>query len=212
MMRRRTFYQRRGKRWLDLLLSAPAILLLGPLGLAIALLLRSTPGSPVLFRQCRPGLDGHTFTVLKFRSMNNATDRMGNLLSDEERLTGLGRLLRALSLDELPQLLNVLRGEMSLVGPRPLLIQYLGRYTPRQRRRHEVRPGITGWAQVNGRNGLSWPARFELDIWYVDNCSLALDLKILGMTVSRVLRRSGISQTGHATMPEFSGEEAQSNG
>jgi lipopolysaccharide/colanic/teichoic acid biosynthesis glycosyltransferase len=211
-MPHQTLYRTRGKRWLDLVLAVPAMLLLFPLGLAIAVILRVKLGSPVLFRQQRPGLDGRMFTVLKFRTMNNATDAAGNLLPDEQRLTGLGRLLRALSLDELPQLLNVVRGEMSLVGPRPLLIQYLGRYTPRQRRRHEVRPGLTGWAQVNGRNGLNWPVRFEMDIWYVDNCSLALDLKILAMTVSRVLRRSGISQAGHATMPEFCGEETQSNG
>jgi lipopolysaccharide/colanic/teichoic acid biosynthesis glycosyltransferase len=211
-MPHQTLYRTRGKRWLDVALTVPTMLLLFPLVLAIAVILRVKLGSPVLFRQRRPGLDGRTFTVLKFRTMNNATDRADNLLPDEQRLTGLGRLLRALSLDELPQLLNVLRGEMSLVGPRPLLIQYLGRYTPRQRRRHEVRPGITGWAQVNGRNGLNWTTRFELDIWYVENCSLALDLKILAMTVSRVLRRSGISQAGHATMPEFSAEEAQSNG
>ena len=209
-MSRQNFYKTHGKRLLDLVVTVPAALILWPLGLVIAAMLRLTDGYPVLFRQSRPGLDGRLFTVFKIRTMSNATDATGVLLPDEERLTRLGRLLRALSLDELPQLINVLRGEMSLIGPRPLLPQYLTRYTPRQLRRHEVRPGITGWAQVNGRNLVNWTERFELDVWYVENCSLWLDLKILAMTVNRVFQRSGISQAGHATMPEFGGEAVQS--
>jgi sugar transferase EpsL len=209
-MQHTNFYRRRGKRILDMVLSVPAILLLFPLGLALCAFVRMTLGSPVLFRQPRPGLNSRTFSVLKFRTMTNASDRSGNLLPDGQRLTPAGKFLRALSLDELPQLINVIRGEMSLVGPRPLLVQYLGRYSSRQQRRHELLPGITGWAQAQGRNALSWSTHLELDVWYVENYSLSVDLKILAMTVWRVVRRSGINQAGHATMPEFFGEGAES--
>jgi len=164
-----------------------------------------TMGPPILFRQQRPGLHGTPFTLLKFRTMTDARDPDGNLLPDAERLAPLGRFLRSTSLDELPELINVLRGEMSLVGPRPLLMEYLDRYTPEQMRRHEVKPGITGWAQVNGRNALTWEDKFALDLWYVEHQSLALDLKILAMTVWKVLKREGISQPGEATASEFMG-------
>jgi lipopolysaccharide/colanic/teichoic acid biosynthesis glycosyltransferase len=162
-------------------------------------------GLPILFRQQRPGLHGKPFTLLKFRTMTDARDAQGNLLPDAERLTPFGSFLRRTSLDELPAFFNVLRGDMSLMGPRPLLMAYLDRYTPEQARRHEVRPGITGWAQVNGRNAITWEQKFVLDVWYVDNWSLWLDLKILFLTGWKVLRREGISQEGHATMPEFLG-------
>lgn len=157
----------------------------------------------MLFRQMRPGLGGRPFTLFKFRTMRDTRGPNGELLDDRQRLTPLGRLLRALSIDELPQLWNVLRGEMSLVGPRPLLMEYLDRYTPEQARRHEVRPGITGWAQVNGRNALSWEEKFSLDVWYVENWGLMLDLRILARTLWHVLKRDRISSPGHATMPEF---------
>jgi lipopolysaccharide/colanic/teichoic acid biosynthesis glycosyltransferase len=173
--------------------------------LALALAIRLRLGSPVLFRQVRIGLHNEEFVFFKFRSMTDARGPDGALLPDAQRSTDLGRFLRAASLDELPQLWNVLRGDMSLVGPRPLLPQYLPRYTPRQRRRHETKPGITGWAQVHGRNGITWEQKFDLDVWYVDNWSLRLDLRILGLTLLRVVRREGISQEGHATMPEFRG-------
>ena len=185
--------------------AATGLLLCAPILAVIALLVRLKLGSTVLFRQQRPGLHGKPFTLYKFRTMTNARDADGNLLPDAERLTNFGRFLRRTSLDELPELINVLKGDMSLVGPRPLLIQYLQRYTPEQARRHETRPGITGWAQINGRNALSWEEKFHLDVWYVDNVSLWLDLKILFLTVWKVLRREGISQTGHATMEEFLG-------
>jgi lipopolysaccharide/colanic/teichoic acid biosynthesis glycosyltransferase len=162
-------------------------------------------GSPVLFRQIRPGKYGLPFEFIKFRTMSNQRDAAGNLLPDAERLTGLGRFLRATSLDELPQLWNVLRGELSVVGPRPLLMDYLPRYSPEQARRHEVMPGITGWAQVNGRNALTWEEKLKLDVWYVDHWSLGLDIKILSLTIRKVIWRDGISQKGHATMPEFTG-------
>ena len=163
-------------------------------------------GPPALFRQQRPGRNGERFTLLKFRTMRDATDAAGQPLPDAERLTPLGEFVRRSSLDELPQLLNVLRGDMSLVGPRPLLMEYLPLYSARQARRHEVRPGITGWAQVNGRNALGWPEKLEMDVWYVENRSFLLDLKILLLTVGRVLARSGISQPGAATMEKFRGE------
>ena len=185
-----------------ILLVAPFLL---PFGLVIAALVRRGLGSPVLFRQTRSGLGGTSFPLVKFRSMRDAVDERGEPLPDERRLTPFGRALRATSLDELPTLWNVLRGDMSLVGPRPLLPRYLPLYSAEQARRHEVRPGITGWAQVNGRNALSWEARFALDVWYVDNRSLALDLRILAMTVGKVLRRDGISPPGEATMPYFVG-------
>lgn len=193
------------KRCFDLFVS---ILILGlsfPVMGLLGLLIRSTMGSKVLFRQVRPGLNGKLFTVLKFRSMNNSTDINGHLLSDEERLTALGQLMRRSSLDELPQLWNVFRGEMSLVGPRPLLPEYLPLYNERQIRRHEVLPGITGLAQVKGRNALAWESRLELDVQYVEQRSFQLDLKILWMTIVCVWNRSGITHEGHATMPKFSG-------
>lgn len=194
-----------GKRLIDLSLSVLGLLLLGPLIMLLALIIRWRMGTPVLFRQRRPGLNQQPFTLLKFRTMTDARDETGALLPDEERLTSLGRLLRRSSLDELPQLINVLRGEMSLIGPRPLLMGYLPLYTAEQARRHEVRPGISGWAQVNGRNAISWEAKFAHDVWYVDHLSLGLDLRIAGMTISRVLRREGISQEGQATMEAFRG-------
>lgn len=181
-----------GKRLLDLCLAAGALLALAPLLLFLAILVRLLLGSPVLFRQRRPGLGGRPFTILKFRSMTGATDADGLLLPDGERLTGFGRFLRASSLDELPELLNVLLGDMSLVGPRPLLMDMLPLYTPAQARRHEVRPGITGWAQINGRNRIAFSRRLELDVWYVDHLSLGLDLRILGLTVPRVLLSRGV--------------------
>ncbi len=193
------------KRPLDLLLAAAALLLLAPLIGLTALAVRVTMGAPVLFRQQRPGLRGVPFTMLKFRTMSDARDAAGNLLPDAQRLTRLGRILRATSLDELPELINVVRGEMSLVGPRPLLMAYLPRYNAQQSRRHEVRPGITGWAQVNGRNAISWDDKFALDVWYVDHLSLALDLRILALTLWKVLRREGISATHSLTMVEFMG-------
>lgn len=198
-------YRRYGKRALDVTIVLLALILMLPVALFVALVVRLKLGSPVLFRQPRPGLDGQPFEMLKFRTMTDARDASGRLLPDAERLTTAGRLLRASSLDELPELINVLKGEMSLVGPRPLLVRYLERYTPEQMRRHEVRPGITGWAQVNGRNSLSWEEKFALDIYYVDHCSLWLDLKILLLTVQKTLARDGISQEGSATMEEFFG-------
>lgn len=173
--------------------------------LAVALAVRLALGSPILLRQTRPGLNGRPFACLKFRSMTEARAANGELLPDALRLTGFGRGLRLSSLDELPQLINVLRGDMSFVGPRPLLMEYLPLYTSHQARRHEVRPGITGWAQVNGRNALSWEEKFRFDVWYVDNRSLRLDLWILWLTVKKVMVRSGISAAGEATMPRFSG-------
>ncbi len=163
-------------------------------------------GAPVLFRQTRPGLRGKPFIMYKFRTMTDERDPQGNLLPDEQRLTRLGRFLRSTSLDELPELINVLKGDMSLVGPRPLLMKYLDRYTPEQFRRHEVKPGITGWAQVNGRNALTWEEKFKLDVWYVDNWNLWLDFKILLMTLVKVFRREGIGHGSQATMPEFRGQ------
>lgn len=182
-----------------------ALLVLSPIIAVVAVLIRWKLGSPVLFRQVRPGLCGRPFEMIKFRTMRDALDRAGQPLPDSERLTGLGRALRASSLDELPELWNVVRGDMSLVGPRPLLMDYLPLYTPLQARRHEVRPGITGWAQVNGRNALGWDDKFRLDVWYVDNRSFWLDLKILALTAWKVVRRDGISAAGEATMPRFTG-------
>jgi lipopolysaccharide/colanic/teichoic acid biosynthesis glycosyltransferase len=181
---------------------------LWPVLAGVALVIRVRMGAPVLFVQERPGLGGRIFRVVKFRTMLHAIGRDGRPLPDAERLTALGRFLRAASLDELPQLWNVLRGDLSLVGPRPLLVQYLPRYTPEQARRHDVMPGITGWAQVNGRNAISWDEKFALDVWYVDHWSLALDLRILGLTLLRVVKRDGIAQDGHVTMPEFMGSAA----
>jgi lipopolysaccharide/colanic/teichoic acid biosynthesis glycosyltransferase len=196
------------KRITDVTVSAAGLLLLSPLLAVVALAVRLTLGRPVLFRQLRPGLAGVPFVMFKFRTMREVGGAAGAALPDSTRLTRLGRFLRSSSLDELPELFNVLRGEMSLVGPRPLLPEYLPLYTAEQARRHEVRPGITGWAQVNGRNALSWEKKFELDVWYVDHGSLLLDLKILLLTARRVLVREGISQEGHATMERFRGPAA----
>jgi lipopolysaccharide/colanic/teichoic acid biosynthesis glycosyltransferase len=193
------------KRALDVSLAAVGLVVAAPVLATAAGAIRLTMGSPVLFRQRRPGLGGAVFVVYKLRTMTEATDRDGRVLPDAQRLTWLGRVLRATSVDELPELVNVLQGTMSLVGPRPLLIEYLPRYSPRQARRHEVKPGLTGWAQINGRNAVGWDTRLELDVWYVEHQSLWLDLRILGATVVRVLRREGISASGHATMPPFTG-------
>jgi len=193
------------KRLLDVILSTGALLLLSPLLMLVAMLIKLSLGSPVLFRQERAGFFGSRFECLKFRTMTNARDENGWLLPDADRLTPLGRFLRSTSLDEVPELINVIRGEMSLVGPRPLLAKYLERYSPEQMRRHAVRPGITGWAQINGRNLLNWNERFEFDVWYVDHWSFWLDLSILAKTVWQVIRREGIEKPGHATMPEFRG-------
>jgi len=193
------------KRALDLLVASLCLIALSPAFLVVGLMVMVDVGNPVLFAQQRPGKDGKLFRMYKFRTMRDMVAPDGRQLSDSERLTKLGRFLRSTSLDELPELINVLLGQMSLVGPRPLLPQYLERYTLEQARRHEVRPGITGWAQVNGRNALTWEEKFRLDVWYVDNWSLWLDLKILLMTVVSVVTRDGISNEGHATMPEFLG-------
>ena len=193
------------KRVFDLLLTIPGLILISPLLLLVVILVRIFHGKPVLFRQIRPGYHGKLFTVFKFRTMTEIRDGQGNLLPDENRITSLGKFLRATSIDELPELFNVLRGEMSLVGPRPLLTQYLERYSPEQRRRHEALPGITGWAQVNGRNTLTWEDKFGYDVWYVDHQSLWLDIKIMAITFWKVIRREGISQEGHATAEEFMG-------
>ena len=194
------------KRVFDVIAAALALLLLSPLLLVLAVLVRILLGSPVLFRQERPGLKGDAFQLLKFRTMTDACGTDGQLLADNERLTRFGRLLRRSSLDELPELWNVLRGDMSLVGPRPLLMEYLPLYSAQQARRHEVRPGITGWAQVNGRNAISWEEKFELDVWYVDHRSFWLDLRILFLTCWCVLSRRGVSAAGHVTMQKFRGE------
>jgi len=191
------------KRIFDLLATVLGLLVISPVLLVIALLIWIVHGMPILFRQKRPGYMGQPFFVYKFRTMNDRCAPDGSLLPDAERITSLGRFLRTLSLDELPELFNVLRGEMSLVGPRPLLMQYLERYSPEQARRHEVLPGITGWAQVNGRNALTWEDKFRLDVWYVDHWSFWLDIKILLLTLWKVLKREGISQLGHATAEEF---------
>jgi sugar transferase EpsL len=194
-----------GKRWLDLLLTVPAVIILLPLCAIIASGVRIFIGSPILFSQNRPGLGGSPFILYKFRTMTQERDEKGTLLPDAARLKAVGLFLRATSLDELPELWNVLKGDMCLVGPRPLLMQYLDRYTPEQARRHEVKPGITGWAQVNGRNAITWEEKFKLDIWYVDNRSLWLDVKIIAMTIWKIFKREGISQPGQATMEEFRG-------
>lgn len=193
------------KRLFDLCISIKVILLLSVPILLLGMLVKKKLGSPVLFQQARPGLNGIPFMMIKFRTMTDARSADGQLLSDAERLTTFGRFLRTSSLDELPELWNVLKGDMSLVGPRPLLIEYLPLYSPEQARRHLVRPGITGWAQVNGRNALSWEEKFKLDIWYVDNRSLWLDFKILWLTMRKVLIREGISAAGEATMSKFTG-------
>lgn len=195
------------KRAFDVVLASAALVLLAPVLLFIALWVWRRLRRPMIFRHTRPGLHGRPFQLVKFRTMTDARDASGRLLPDEDRLTPFGRFLRSTSLDELPELINVLRGEMSLVGPRPLLMEYLELYTPQQARRHEVRPGMTGWAQVHGRNALSWEEKFALDVWYVDHRSLWLDVKILLATVAAVLRREGVTAEGSATMPRFRGPE-----
>jgi sugar transferase EpsL len=199
------------KKLVDSLGAVLGLVISSPIMIVIAIVIRLSMGSPVLFRQRRPGHREKPFSVLKFRTMREELGSDGNPLPDEERLTRAGSFIRKTSLDELPQFFNVLKGEMSFVGPRPLLMQYLDRYTPEQRRRHEAKPGITGWAQVNGRNVISWEEKFALDVWYVDNRSLWLDFKILLMTVVKVLRREGISQEGQATAEEFMGTETIPN-
>lgn len=200
-------YQLFGKRLFDLAISIISLTAFAPILIVLAILVQYKLGSPILFKQSRPGLNGKLFEILKFRTMSCQCDARGLLLPDEKRLSSFGRLLRKTSLDELPELVNVFKGEMSLVGPRPLLVQYLDRYSSEQYRRHEVRPGITGWAQVNGRNAISWEERFKMDIWYVDNASFLLDLKIIALTIKKVFLREGISQPGHATMQEFKPSE-----
>jgi sugar transferase EpsL len=195
------------KRLFDLVWASLAIMILWPLMLTVALLIYVSMGSPVVFCQLRPGLHGKPFNIYKFRTMAELKDKDGNLLPDELRLGRVGRFLRSFSLDELPQLFNVFKGDLSIVGPRPLLMEYLPLYSERQVRRHDVRPGITGWAQVNGRNALSWPEKFELDVWYVEHQSFWLDMKIIMMTIQKVFRRDGISQEGQATMSKFTGND-----
>jgi lipopolysaccharide/colanic/teichoic acid biosynthesis glycosyltransferase len=197
------------KRAFDLLITIPFLLLLSPLYLLLIVVVFLVHGRPVFFAQQRPGLHGKIFTLYKFRSMCNASDAAGNPLPDEKRLTSLGKFMRASSLDELPEFFNVLIGQMSLVGPRPLLIEYLPLYSAEQARRHDVLPGITGWAQINGRNAISWEKKFELDVWYVDHWSLGLDLKILWLTVLKVLRRENITQAGSATTTYFTGSASE---
>lgn len=197
------------KRTFDVFAAAFGLLLLAPVIAIIALQISRKLGSPVLFRQTRPGKDGKPFQMIKFRTMRDATDAQGNPLPDSERMTSFGQFLRSTSLDELPELWNVLKGEMSLVGPRPLLMEYLPLYSAEQYRRHEVRPGVTGWAQVNGRNAISWKDKFKLDVWYVESRSFWLDIKILFLTVKKVLVRDGISAEGEATMPIFKGTETR---
>ena len=199
------------KRIFDLFLAASILVVLSPVLLVLAGMIRLFLGSPVLFRQMRPGLHGSPFRLVKFRTMTDAKDAEGHLLSDAERLTRFGRFLRSTSMDELPELWNVIKGDMSLVGPRPLMMQYLNRYTPEQARRHEVKPGITGWAQVNGRNDITWDQKFFLDVWYVDHHSRWLDLKILALTILKILKREGISQPGYSTAEEFMGTDRKPN-
>lgn len=198
------------KRLLDIVGAGLLIVLLSPIMLMTAVIIRCKMGGPVIFRQTRPGLNGKPFQMIKFRTMRDDRDTHGNLIPDEKRLTGVGQRLRSLSVDELPELWNVLKGDMSLVGPRPLLVEYLKLYSPEQARRHQVKPGLTGWAQVNGRNALSWEEKFEFDVWYVDNYDLWLDLKILLKTVKHVLRKDGVSADGEATMPVFTGSKGSS--
>jgi lipopolysaccharide/colanic/teichoic acid biosynthesis glycosyltransferase len=197
------------KRILDFFSSAVLVMFLSPVIFLIGVIVFVSMGRPVLFTQVRPGLKGKPFRIYKFRTMNNLADQSGNMLSDEMRLTGVGRFLRRLSIDELPQLFNVVKGDLSFVGPRPLLMEYLPLYTPDQARRHDVRPGITGWAQINGRNVITWEERFNLDVWYVDHNSLRLDIEILLRTVFKVLKGEGISAEGYVTMPKFTGSRTE---
>jgi len=191
---------------MDIIISLSLAVMLLPLLLLIAVIIRSILGSPVLFQKVRPGLKGKPFVLYKFRTLTNSRSKEGELLPDDKRLTPLGRFLRKLSIDELPELFNVIKGDMSLVGPRPLLMEYLDRYAPEQARRHEVKPGITGWAQVNGRNAITWEEKFKYDVWYVDNCGLWLDMKIIFITIIKVIKGEGINQPGQATMEEFIGK------
>lgn len=195
------------KRLFDIIVSALVLVILSPLLLAVGLIIYITHGKPVLFLHTRPGLGGKPFNLVKFRSMKNIHDEDGVLLPDAERITKFGHFIRRTSIDELPEIYNVLRGDMSLVGPRPLLMQYLARYSPEQRRRHDILPGITGWAQVNGRNAITWDEKFDFDLWYIDHWSFWLDIKILFMTLFKVFKREGISQPGRATMDEFMGNK-----
>ena len=199
------------KKTFDFIITIPALIVLSPFFAILAILVAILLGPPVLFRQKRPGWQGQPFWLLKFRTMIDSRDDSGALHPDAFRLTSFGHFLRATSLDELPEFFNVIKGDMSIVGPRPLLMQYLDRYSPGQARRHEVRPGITGWAQVNGRNAITWEEKFKLDVWYVDNQSLWLDIKILSMTIWKILKREGINQVGQATMEEFKGCSAGVN-
>lgn len=203
-----SFYSAHGKRWLDLVLILPSVIVIFPVLIIISLLVKGRMGSPVLFCQKRPGKNGVPFLMFKFRTMTDERDEEGNLLPDKQRLTKMGWFLRSASLDELPGLFNVLKGDLSLVGPRPLLMQYLERYSSEQARRHEVKPGITGWAQVNGRNAITWDEKFKLDVWYVDNQSFWLDMKIIVLTIMAVLKREGINEPGMATMSEFMGNHS----
>jgi lipopolysaccharide/colanic/teichoic acid biosynthesis glycosyltransferase len=200
-----TTYRRWGKRALDLVISAISLIVLAPIIAIIILLVYADLGLPILFRQLRPGLMGKPFILFKFRTMRDLYKPDDQILPDAERLTKLGKILRSFSLDELPTLLNVLKGDMSIVGPRPLLMQYLARYSPEQARRHDVKPGITGWAQINGRNSISWEKKFNLDVWYIKNYSLILDMKILILTIWKSIKREGINQPGEATSREFMG-------
>ena len=209
MMHKASFYEKYTKRMLDIVLSGGALIVLSPVLLATAVLVRTKLGSPVIFCQERPGKDEKIFKLYKFRSMTDARDANGNLLPDEVRLTKFGKLLRSTSLDELPELWNILRGDMSIVGPRPLLVRYLSRYNEEQKHRHDVRPGLTGWAQDNGRNALSWEEKFRLDVYYVEHISFLLDVKAILLTVKNVLRREGISSETAATMEEFMGTKEQ---
>lgn len=198
-------FQHAVKRAIDIVCSGLGLIVLSPILVIAAILIRKNLGSPIFFTQDRIGKDGKVFKMIKFRTMLDATDKYGNQLPDEERLTSFGKLLRSTSIDELPELVNVFLGDMSLVGPRPLLVEYKDLYSTEQWRRHEVRPGITGWAQVNGRNSISWSERFKLDVEYIDNYNLILDIKILFMTVLKVIKKDGISQDGHVTMEKFNG-------
>lgn len=195
------------KRLIDIICSLIGLILFSPILLVVALLIRINLGSPVFFTQTRLGKDGKEFKMIKFRTMKDSLDKFGQLLPDEQRLTKFGKILRSTSLDELPELINVLKGDMTLVGPRPLLVEYKELYSERQFRRHEVSPGITGWAQINGRNAISWNERFELDVWYVDNISFLLDMKILVMTILKVIKRDGINEQGQASMSKFTGNK-----
>uniref|UniRef100_A0A7C3RL94 Sugar transferase n=1 Tax=Dictyoglomus thermophilum TaxID=14 RepID=A0A7C3RL94_DICTH len=197
------------KRLIDVIGSLIGLTISSPLIIIISVIIYFTMGRPIFFKQIRPGLNGKPFVIYKFRTMLDLRDENGNLLPDEKRLTPIGKFLRNTTLDELPEFWNVLKGDMSLVGPRPLLMEYLDRYNPEQARRHEVKPGMTGWAQINGRNTISWEEKFKLDVWYVDNWNILLDLKIVFLTILKVIKREGISAEGHATMPEFKGIKSE---